>query len=92
MAAYQRVITSFPTDANALRARTAKARLHEAAGQFEQALGLYDEIDSGSVRRHRHAVRFPGSRSHSPEASRAGQIFVNQLGEDRDSRQVITGP
>lgn len=42
--AYQRLISSFPNDPLAWRARLNKARLHEAAHQPQVALALYDEI------------------------------------------------
>jgi predicted negative regulator of RcsB-dependent stress response len=44
LAAYQRVIGSFSTEPVAAQARLAKARLHESAGQFPQALAIYDEL------------------------------------------------
>ena len=44
LAAYQRVIASYPNDPLAWRARLHKARLHESLGQFSTAISLYDEI------------------------------------------------
>lgn len=44
LTAYQRVISSYPNDPLAWRARLNKARLHEALNQFSTAASLYDEI------------------------------------------------
>ena len=44
IAAYQRVISAFPGDVAATRARIAKARLHETLKQPQLAVALYEQI------------------------------------------------